>query len=546
MKVLVTEPISENGLEILRQAAPVDVRLDLSSDELVAAIRDYSVLIVRSATQVTAQVIEAAEGLKIIGRCGVGVDNIDVEAATRRGVLVVNSPYGNTQAAAEQTIALLCALARNLTAAAASLAAGEWNRSRFVGTELHDKTLGIVGFGKIGSEVARRAHGLGMRVIVHDPLLNAERARMHNVTVVPLEELLAQSDFASFHVPLNRHTQYLLNAERIALMKPTARIINCARGGVVDELALAEALRAGRLAGAAIDVWEHEPPLGEHRSPLLDAPNVIATPHLGASTAEAQEMVAVDVARQVLDAWRGEPVQGAVNLPALEAEEHRRLKPYLHLAEQLGGLLAQLAAGSRLARVEIGYLGKLHDAPTAPLSRAVLRGLLRTFHGDETINYVNVPSVVQECGIQVAETRSLESTTYHSVLRVKLSCDTVEHVAEGSCFGTDPRVVSLDGYPFNIVPEGHLLVWWNTDQPGVIGKVGTLLGDGGVNIAGMQLGRDCVGGRAISIVEVDNVVAEELRHKILAIPGMLEVRAVDFGGGPGNGLRLALPVTAGD
>ncbi|NUQ00335.1 MAG: phosphoglycerate dehydrogenase [Armatimonadetes bacterium] len=546
MKVLVTEAISDNGLEILRQAAPVDVRLGLKGDELVAAIKDYSVLVVRSATRVTAEVIEAADRLRIIGRCGVGVDNIDVPAATRRGVLVLNSPYGNTQAAAEHTISLMFALARNIPDAVAAMRAGQWERNQFVGTELHDKVLGVIGFGKIGSEVTRRAQGLGMDVVVFDPLLNRERARNMNVEVVELEELFGRADFISFHVPLNRHTHHLLNAERIELLKPTARIINCARGGVIDEAALAEALHRGRVAGAALDVWEHEPPFGEHRSPLLDAPHVIPTPHLGASTAEAQENVAVDVARQVLEAWRGEPVQGAVNLPALEAEEHRRLKPYLTLAEELGVFLAQLSAGGRLDRVEISYLGRLHDAPTAPLTRAVLRGLLRTFHGDDTINYINVPSVVEERGIQVSESRSMESSTYHSVLRVRVSGEGVEHVADGSCFGADPRFVALDGYPFNIVPEGHLLVWWNTDQPGVIGKVGTLLGDAGVNIAGMQLGRDAIGGRAVSIVEIDSGLEQPLIDAILAIPGMLDVRTVDFSNGQTSGVRLALPVSAGD
>ncbi|MCC7495016.1 MAG: phosphoglycerate dehydrogenase [Fimbriimonadaceae bacterium] len=546
MKVLVTEAISEQGLEILRQAAPVDVQLGLNGAELAAAIDDYSVLVVRSATKVTEEVIAAAKRLKIIGRCGVGVDNIDVAAATRHGVLVLNSPFGNTDAAAEHTVSLLFALARNIAAAAQSVAEGRWERGKFVGVELHDKVLGVVGFGKIGSGVARRAQGLAMRVLVFDPLLNVERARLMNVESVELDDLLRRCDFLTFHCPLNRHTHHLLNAERLKLLKPTARIVNCARGGVIDEAALADALREGRVAGAAIDVFEHEPPFGEPRSPLLGAPNLIGTPHLGASTAEAQENVAIDVARQVLDAWRGEPVQGAVNLPALEAEEHRRLKPYLHLAEQLGVLQAHLARG-RLERVEVSYLGALHDAPAAPLTRAVLRGLLRTFHGDSTINYVNVPSVVEDSGIQVSETRSMESATYHSVLRVGVRAGGHQHVADGSCFGSDPRIVALDGYGYNILPEGHLLVWYNTDQPGVIGKVGTLLGDAGVNIAGMQLGRDAFGGRAVSIVVIDAPIDQALIDRIRAIPGMLDVRVVDFGnGGASVGSRLVLPPSMGE
>ena len=540
MKVLVTEAIGERGLEILSQAGQVDVRLGLNGPALAEVIHEYSVLVVRSATQVTADIIACADNLKIVGRCGVGVDNIDVDAATRRGILVVNSPAGNTLAAAEHTISLLFSLARHIPDAVASMRAGRWDRKTFVGTELHDKVLGVVGFGKIGIEVARRALGLDMKVLAFDPQMNTQRAQAVGVEVVTdLDELCRQVDFITFHLPLNKYTKGLLSAERIELMKPTARVINCARGGIVDEAALAEALGRGRLAGAAIDVWEHEPPFDKNpRSPLMDAPRVIPTPHLGASTAEAQENVATDVAQQVQTALRGEPVHGAVNLPQLEAEEHRRLKPYMALAEQLGRFLAQLSEGDKITGIEITYLGRLQHEPTAPLSRAVLRGLLDTFIDDRTINYVNVPSVVAEQGIQVAEVRSAEATTYPAVLRVALTTNQYKHVAEGACFGSDPRVVSLDGHNFNIMPYGHLLVWWNLDHPGVIGKVGTLLGDHEVNIAGMQLGRDAWGGNAISIVSIDGAVSDELLAHIKGIPGMVDVRRVDFG----NGDHLAMPL----
>ncbi|MBI2301194.1 MAG: phosphoglycerate dehydrogenase [Armatimonadetes bacterium] len=540
MKILVTENISERGLRILNEAAPVDVRIGLQGEALCRAVADFSVLVVRSATQVTREVIEAAPGLKIIGRCGVGVDNIDVDAATEHGVLVINSPFGNTVAAAEHTLSMMMALARNLPEAHRSLREGRWERSLFTGVELRDKVLGVVGLGKIGSEVAKRAQALDMHVICFDPQVNAERARNMSIEVVGYDELLRRCDFLTYHVPLNPHTRNLLTTERIELMKPTARVVNCSRGGVVNEADLAAALHAGRLAGAAIDVWENEPPLGEHRSPLLDAPNLVCTPHLGASTLEAQDNVAVDVARQVLAAFRGEPVPGAVNLPMLDAEEHRRLMPYFHLAEHLGRFLAQLTLGGRIVRVDISYLGKLHQEPTDPIARAALRGLLRTYQGDDTINAVNVPMVVEGMGIQVSETRSIESPTYQAVLRVGLTTESARHVADGCCFGADPRVVALDGYGFNIVPQGHLIVWWNTDQPGVIGKVGTLLGDAGINIAGMQLGRDAVGGRAVSIVEVDSPTDPAILEQVAEIPGMLEVRAVDFGNG--GELRPVLPV----
>jgi D-3-phosphoglycerate dehydrogenase len=544
MKVLVTEPVSEQGLSILAEAGQVDVRLGLNGAALAEAIGEYSVLVVRSATRVTADIIDCAANLKMIGRCGVGVDNIDVDAATRRGILVVNSPTGNTLAAAELTVSMLFALARNLPDAVASLRGGKWERKKFLGVELHDKTLGVVGFGKIGSEVARRALGLDMRVLAFDPQINLALARNMGVEVrEDLDALLAESDFITFHLPLNKHTQNLLNADRLKLLKPNARIINCARGGIIDEVALAEALREGRVAGAAVDVWEHEPPLDDHRSPLLDAPNVLPTPHLGASTTEAQENVAIDVAQQVLAAMRGEPVQGAVNLPQLEAEEHRRLRPYLLLGEQLGKFLAQLSEGDRILSVEIGYLGRLQHEPTAPLTRAVLRGLLRAYIDDQSINYINVPSVVADQGIQVTETKSSEASSYSAVLRLKLVTEQHTHSADGACFGEDPRVVALDGYNFNIPPYGHLLVWWNLDHPGVIGKVGTLLGDAGVNIAGMQLGRDAYGGRAVSIVSVDAPVATEVLDRLRALPDLVDVRQVDFGNGDSATLPgLPLPV----
>lgn len=541
MKVLVTETISEQGLAILRQEAEVDVRIGLAGEALRAAVRGYQVLIVRSATPVDRAVIEAADVLQIIGRCGVGVDNIDVDAATRRGVLVVNSPYGNTLAAAEHTISMMLALARNIPDAAASLRAGRWERNRFLGTEVHDKTLGVIGFGRIGTEVARRAQGLEMQVVCFDPQINLERAKNMNVEVVELDELLRRSDFISFHVPLNRHTRGLINERSIELLKPTAMLINCSRGGVIDEAALADALARGRVAGAAIDVWENEPPLDDSRSPLLDAPHVVPTPHLGASTAEAQENVAVDVARQVLAAMRGEPVFGAVNLPMLEAEEYRKLRPYLQLGEQLGRFLAQITEAERIDRVELSYLGQLRDSPTAPLTRAVLRGLLHASLGDETINYVNAQTVAQDQGIAVEETLSNEEPVYHSLVRLKLTTAQNQHTAEGTCFGQDPRILGLDGHAYNIVPQGHLLVWWNTDQPGVIGQVGTLLGNAAVNIAGMQLGRNRSGGEAVAVVEVDAPVDLELLARIGQISGMRLVRRVDFGVDE-NGARPVLPV----
>lgn len=524
--ILVTEKISDKGLEILRQGEEVRVEITPSGDRLVTLMREAVALLVRSQVKVTAEAIEAAPYLKIIGRCGAGVDNIDLAAATKRGILVVNSPEGNTIAAAEHTIAVMLALLRRIPAADASLRRGEWARSRFIGTEIAGKVLGIIGLGRIGSEVARRAQGLGLRPIASDPLVTPERARSVGVELLPLEAVLEQADVITLHLPLTRQTHHLLGAAQLALMKPTAYLINCARGGIVDEAALEEALRSGRLAGAAIDVWEKEPP-GPH--PLLQLENVVATPHLAASTHEAQENVAVDVARQVVAALQGRPVTSAVNIPALTPEAYAQMEPYLTLADKLGSFLAQLADG-RLQRVELSYSGGPLPENAELLTRTFIRSLLSPSLGQYTINFVNALLIAEERGITVVQRPRSKGGDYTHLIAAKVVTDGGTHSAAGTIFGQrDLRIVLLDGYRVNIVPEGLILVFSNVDKPGVIGRVGTILGNAQVNIAGMQVGRQTPGGEAVTVINVDQPVPPKVQQEIAQAEGLVWLKLADFG-----------------
>jgi len=526
MKILITEKIAPQGVDLLRQVGEVEIRLKPQPEELLASIRDAGVLLVRSQTQVTRAVIEAGPELKVIGRCGVGVDNIDLDAATKRGIIVVNSPWGNTIAAAELTIALLCAISRHLVPAALSLREGKWDRSRFMGLEITGKTLGLVGLGRVGSEVARRALGLGLRVIAYDVMVAPDRAAALGVEWVDLETLLQTADYVSLHVPLTGDTRHLIGREELARMKPTAYLINCARGGVVDETALLEALQNHQLAGAALDVWEQEPP-GDN--PLLKLDNVLPTPHLGASTWEAQENVAIDVARQVVEVLQGRPVAGAVNIPALTPEIFSYLQPFLTLAEKIGLLQAQLAEG-RLERVELSYSGDLAEHDVSMLTRAFLRGLLGWQLGAQAINFVNALAVAEDFGVDVSERKRPTSRDYTSLIAAQVVTESARHSASGTVFGQhDLRIVELDGYHVHVAPEGLSIVFSNMDRPGVIGQVGTILGNAQINIAGMQVGRESVGGHAVTVLNVDNPVPPEVQEELRRAEGMLWVKLVDFG-----------------
>jgi D-3-phosphoglycerate dehydrogenase len=527
-RVLVSDQLSEEGLAVLRQDPEVEliVRTGLTPDQLQQEIRDCHALLVRSATRVTAELIEAGARLMVIGRAGVGVDNIDVEAATRRGIVVCNSPEGNTVAAAEHTWGLIMALARSIPAANASVRAGEWKRGAFIGVELLNKTLGIIGLGKIGSEVALRAAAFGMKVVAYDPFVSGDRAARMGVETVPLDELLARSDFITIHVALTRDTHHLINATALSKVKPGVRIINCARGGVVDEGALVRAIEEGRVAGAGLDVFEKEPPTD---SPLLKLKNVVLTPHLGASTEEAQLKVAVDVAQQVLDVLHGRPARSAVNVLPVSAEAMRTLAPYLPLARKMGRLQGQLAQGP-LTAVELIYAGQLAQEDARLLTPAFLRGLLEPIL-DEPINLVNAALVAKARGIRVVESRSHESEDYVSLITSRVTTDREERTIAGTLFGrNEPRIVAMDHYRVDFVPSGYMLVSLHIDKPGMIGKVGTLLGQHSINIAGMNVGRSQPrpGGPSVMVLSLDNPIPPDILQQLRQIDGITTASLVEL------------------
>lgn len=524
MRVLVADPIAREGLEILRAGAQVDVADGLSPLELIARIGNYEALVVRSATKVTAPVIEAGKRLKVVARAGVGVDNIDVPAATRQGVIVVNSPEGNTMAAAEQTLALLFAVARNIPQAHLSVKAGEWERGRFLGVELYNKVLGVVGLGRIGGLVARRARALEMRVLVSDPYVTTTHARQLGVELVDLPVLLAQADFITLHTPLTRETWHLIGEAEFAAMKPGVRLVNCARGGVVDEAALVRAIESGKVAAAALDVFEREPLPPD--SPLRRLEQVITTPHLGAATLEAQVNVAVDIAQQVLEVLQGRPARSAVNMPSVSAEALGRLEPFLPLAEKIGRLHAQLADG-RVAKVEITYSGDLAECETSLLTRSVLQGLLDPVVSG--VNSVNAPMIAESRGIRVVEIRSASAEDYTSLLTVTVHTEEKRLEVSGALFGRrDARIVSVDGYRVDVEPKGYVLFMPHRDRPGVIGTVGTLLGQHNINIANMHVGREAVRGKAMMALTVDEPIPKPLLQELAQIPEVYGVRLVEL------------------
>lgn len=515
-RVLVTDPIAEEGLARLREGAEVVIRGRPSAEELQALIPEFDALLVRSETRVTEAVIAAGRRLKVVGRAGVGVDNIDVAAATRLGVVVVNSAQGNTIAAAEHTVAMLLALARRIPAADASIRRGEWRRSDFIGVEVYDKTLGVIGLGNTGREVARRCQGLGMCVLAVDPFLTPERAERIGVELVDLDTLLASSDFVSVHIHLTPQTRGMLGEEAFAKMRPGARIINCARGGIVDEAALSRGLESGRIAGAALDVFEQEPPVG---SPLLADPRVVLTPHLGASTREAQVSVSLDVAEQILAVLAGRPPRTAVNMPAISPEEYARLEPYLRLGDKIGRLHAQLADGAVRA-VEVLYSGGLVEMEVRPITRAILMGLLQPIM-PETINIVNAPIIAEERGISVTESRAAgDGERPRDLIAVTVESNQRRTVSGRVNGSGESRIEAIDEFEVELVPEGYLLLCRHVDRPGIIGRIGTLLGDNGINIAQMRVGRQAVRQRALMVLSLDDPVPapllEEIRHAIEA------------------------------
>jgi len=525
-KVLVADPIAPEGIEILKTVAEVDVKTGLPKDELAAIIGDYDALAVRSETKVTADIIARAGKLKIIGRAGVGVDNIDVEAATNRGILVVNSPEGNTLAAAELTVAMLLALARNIAPADQALRGGKWDRKKYMGSEVYGKTLGVVGLGKIGREVVSRLQAFGMSVLGYDPYLKPEQAESLGIKLVDLDTLYRESDYITVHTPKTKETTGMINREKLALMKPTVRLINCARGGIIDEAALAEAAKAGQIAGAAVDVFTVEPAAADN--PLLGVPNILTTPHLGASTEEAQVNVALDIAEQIVEVLNGKPARAAVNMPSVSADMLGRLQPYLTLAEKIGSLHAQLTS-SPISEVEVVYAGDFESLPTVHLTRAVLKGLLEPIV-QESVNYVNAPALAAARGIKITESRTGASGEGGGcVLSVRKRGGSHDREICGTVFSRDNiRILYIDGYRVDIRPSGPMLVTQHTDRPGVIGKVGTLLGEAGINIAGMHVGRESEGQGALMVLKLDTPTSEGLLEQIRQIDGMETVRLVQL------------------
>jgi D-3-phosphoglycerate dehydrogenase len=524
-KVLVSDPIDQAGIDILSQVAQVDVRTGLPPEELKAIIGDYDALMIRSGTTVTAEIIEAADKLRIIGRAGVGVDNVDVPAATKRGVLVVNSPEGNTIAAAEQALALMLALSRHVPHAHASTMAGGWDRKKYVGNELYKKKLGVVGLGKIGSHVARVAKAMGMDVMAYDPYVSAERAQQMQVRLLPLPALFAEADFVSLHLPRTPDTENLVNAELLKTMKSTARIVNCARGGIIDEAALAEAVENGTIGGAALDVYAKEPL--EAGSPLRQVKErLILTPHLGASTEEAQENVAIDVAEQIRDVLLGLPARSAVNIPGLNAEVMEQLKPHLQLAETLGLLLSQLAGGD-VEHLEVRLQGEFASHPSQPLVVAALKGLLSAALGD-SINYVNATLEAKARGIHVVEVKDDASRDFAGgSLQLSSTGSKGNHSVTGAVFADgDLRITTIDEFPVNVTPSRHMLFTRHRDMPGIIGNLGTVLGEHNVNIASMQVGRRIVRGDAVMVLSLDDPIPASLLATIHAINGIQESHPV--------------------
>ncbi len=512
MRILVAESLAEEGLALLRREHEVDVRVGLPRDELLAVLPEYDALLVRSQVQVDAEAISAGKRLMVIGRAGVGVDNIDLSAATNAGITVVNAPTGNTIAAAEHTLALLFALARRVAAADASMRRGEWKRSSFTGRELRGRVLGIVGLGKIGLTVADRARALEMELLGHDPYVTEDAAAHHGVRLVPLPQLLEQSHAVTVHVPLTRSTRDLIGAPEIARMRPDALLINVARGGVVDEDALADALTSGRLGGAAVDVFAAEPPIG---SPLLDAPNTVLTPHLGASTEEAQTRVAVEAVQQVLDVLAGRSARYAINAPLLTPETAQALAPYLPVARMLGQFYAQFAPD--LEGLTLDVAGDLAAYDAAPLVAAVLGGLLENV-SEERVNLVNAASLARAHGISLIERKSSEAGRYASMLTLSGSSS-----VSGTVAGSESRLVGLGEYWVDLPPAAHMLVTRHHDRPGTMGRIGSLLGEADVNISAMHLGRSLPRADALMILALDDAVSATTADRIRAQEAVLDL-----------------------
>lgn len=523
-KVLIADKLDPRAKEVFdNRGIEADVKIGLSEDELIACIAEYDGLAVRSATKATARVLDAAQKLKVVGRAGIGVDNIDVAAATAKGVVVMNTPFGNAITTAEHAISMMMALAREIPQADASTQAGKWEKSRFMGVELTGKTLGVIGCGNIGSIVADRAIGLRMKAIAFDPFLTDERAIEIGVEKVDLDTLLRRADVITLHTPLTDKTRGIIDAQALAKTRPGVRIVNCARGGLVDEAALKDALDSGQVAGAALDVFEVEP---AKDNPLFGHPKLICTPHLGASTTEAQVNVAIQIAEQIADYLLSGAVINALNMPSVTAEEAPRLAPYMKLADQLGSFAGQMTQ-SAIKSVVIEFEGHAAEVNCKPLTAAALRGLLSPQL--ETVNMVSAPVVASQRGIEVSEVRHDRDSDYQTLIRLTVTTENQTRSIAGTLFGGDkPRVVNVKGVRMEAELGPHMLYVTNDDKPGLIGRLGSVLGEAGVNIATFHLGRDRIGGDAIALVEVDGEIPPAVVEQVASLPNVVQARALAF------------------
>ncbi len=524
MKVLVSDKLAPEGLAILKKekGIQVDVKTGLTPGELRKIIKDYDGLIVRSGTKVTREVIASAQRLKIIGRAGVGLDNVDVEAASRKGIVVMNTPGGNTISTAEHTLSMILALSRNIPEAYLSLRAERWERKKFMGVEIYGKTLGVIGLGRIGAEVAKRAMGFGMKVLAFDPYLSLDKVKTLNIESVDLKELLKRADYITVHTPLTTETKHLISDKEIALMKDGVRIINCARGGIVDEQALVKALKSGKIAGCALDVFEQEPP---GKNELLKLDNVVVTPHLGASTEEAQVNVAIDIARQINDGLMGRGMCNAVNAPCLTPEVAEIIRPYVRLAEKLGCLQSQLCEG-HIVRLKIEYRGDIGSYDTVPITVACVKGMLQSFMG-ETVNYVNAYVLAKERGIAVEETKTERMENFANLISVETKTEKGESVIWGTVFGKDdPRIVKINKFYVEAHPSGYMLVIRNRDLPGIVGQIGTILGKNKINIAEMTFGREKPKGKAVTVLNVDSAIPQKVLAQIKNVQNIFDAKLI--------------------
>lgn len=524
-KILISDKLEKEGIDILTANTnfTVDCKFGIPADELKKIIKDYDALIVRSGTQVTAQIIEAADKLKVIGRAGVGLDNVDLTAATKKGIVAMNTPAGNTTSTAEHTMSLIMALSRNIPQAVASLRSGKWERSKFTGIELNGKILGIVGLGRIGSTVAKMAQAFGMVTIGYDPYLSLEVAAKNGIKIVELNELYKTADYITVHIPKTDETTHMISDEQLSLMKKTVRLINCARGGIIDEAALIKALQEKRIAGAALDVYETEPP--DFQSPLLKLDNCVVTPHLGASTSEAQLNVAIEIANAVKDALSGAGIRNAANFPSLSAEAFKAIEPYLSLAERMGKFAGQLVQG-RIHEVVITYSGAVAKEKVTAVTMALAKGILTPIL-EEGVNNINALNMMKERGINIKEIISNQEGEYVNAIALDISTEKEPFSLLGTLSGNkQPRIVKINNVYVETSPFGHMLFINNNDKPGIVGAIGTILASDNINIAGITLGRENQQGVAVSVVNVDSVIPESVIEKLRKTKNILFVKTI--------------------